>query len=291
MAEGLPATVYRPGIVVGDSKTGETQKYDGPYFVLRFLMKQPGSHVVPRSPIRTASSSAWSPRLRGRGHRPPERDAGRGRQDVRVDRSGRTDRARDGGRVLPAPGQSPHWVRVPLRLTTALVGLPGVEFLLGFPQEALPYFAHPTIYDTSEGDRDLARVDLACPPFKEYAETMVEFVKAHPDVPSAASVTRTGAVSGWAAAAGAHRDVQAGLGPLDGRHFVGVVGTRGLGPRLGGLGALHVDLGRPLGGLAQDLDRVGVQREESAVDREEVLGPSGLSTRTALSARIASTGS
>ncbi len=27
-AGGLPTTVYRPGIVVGDSKTGETQKYD-----------------------------------------------------------------------------------------------------------------------------------------------------------------------------------------------------------------------------------------------------------------------
>jgi thioester reductase-like protein len=31
MKAGLPATIYRPGIVVGDSRTGETQKYDGPY--------------------------------------------------------------------------------------------------------------------------------------------------------------------------------------------------------------------------------------------------------------------
>ena len=30
MEAGLPATIYRPGIVVGDSRTGETQKYDGP---------------------------------------------------------------------------------------------------------------------------------------------------------------------------------------------------------------------------------------------------------------------
>ena len=37
MADGMPATIYRPGIVVGDSATGATQKYDGPYFLATFL--------------------------------------------------------------------------------------------------------------------------------------------------------------------------------------------------------------------------------------------------------------
>ena len=41
MDEGLPATIYRPAIVVGDSTTGETQKYDGPYVILRWLLRQP----------------------------------------------------------------------------------------------------------------------------------------------------------------------------------------------------------------------------------------------------------
>ena len=47
MAAGLPATIYRPGIVVGDSRTGETQKYDGPYFLATFLRRQPPVAVVP----------------------------------------------------------------------------------------------------------------------------------------------------------------------------------------------------------------------------------------------------
>src|SRR3954452_19207585 len=33
----VPTTVYRPAIVVGDSKTGETQKFDGPYYLLRTI--------------------------------------------------------------------------------------------------------------------------------------------------------------------------------------------------------------------------------------------------------------
>ncbi len=31
----IPTTIYRPAIVVGDSQTGETQKFDGPYYILR----------------------------------------------------------------------------------------------------------------------------------------------------------------------------------------------------------------------------------------------------------------
>ena len=33
----IPTTIYRPAIVVGDSRSGETQKFDGPYFMLRVI--------------------------------------------------------------------------------------------------------------------------------------------------------------------------------------------------------------------------------------------------------------
>ncbi len=47
MRGGLPATIHRPAIVVGDSRTGATQKYDGPYFLIRWLLRQPGIAVLP----------------------------------------------------------------------------------------------------------------------------------------------------------------------------------------------------------------------------------------------------
>ena len=45
----LPKTIYRPGIVVGDSRTGETGKFDGPYFILRFMerLPSPGLFALP----------------------------------------------------------------------------------------------------------------------------------------------------------------------------------------------------------------------------------------------------
>ncbi len=37
----LPVGIVRPGIVAGDSRTGETQKFDGPYFVMEALSRLP----------------------------------------------------------------------------------------------------------------------------------------------------------------------------------------------------------------------------------------------------------
>ena len=44
---GLPSVVYRPGIVVGDSKTGVTAKFDGPYFALNAMrnLPSPGAFI------------------------------------------------------------------------------------------------------------------------------------------------------------------------------------------------------------------------------------------------------
>jgi thioester reductase-like protein len=47
MHDGLPATIYRPAIVVGDSATGMTQKYDGPYFIIRWILRQRGIALMP----------------------------------------------------------------------------------------------------------------------------------------------------------------------------------------------------------------------------------------------------
>src|SRR5690606_7497686 len=37
----LPVTIFRPSVVVGDSQTGETAKYDGIYSLIHYLLKAP----------------------------------------------------------------------------------------------------------------------------------------------------------------------------------------------------------------------------------------------------------
>ena len=45
--ERIPVTTYRPSVVVGHSVTGETQKFDGPYVVIQWLMRQPKLAMLP----------------------------------------------------------------------------------------------------------------------------------------------------------------------------------------------------------------------------------------------------
>ncbi len=37
----LPVTIFRPSVVVGDSQTGETAKYDGIYYLIQYLRRWP----------------------------------------------------------------------------------------------------------------------------------------------------------------------------------------------------------------------------------------------------------
>lgn len=43
----LPISVYRPGIVVGDSKTGEVDRFDGPYYLAILLVLSPVAVPLP----------------------------------------------------------------------------------------------------------------------------------------------------------------------------------------------------------------------------------------------------
>src|SRR5512140_926439 len=188
MREGLPATIYRPAIVVGDSATGATQKFDGPYFVIQWLLRQPERlailpvvgdltsefNVVPRDFV--VSAIAW---LSGR----PET---LGRVYQLADPHPLTvaallqqlERA-TGRRVL----------RVPLPLEVAKCAIrhvPGVARTLRIPASAIDYFVHPTRYATGNAQAALAGSGIRCPPFSEYGEALVGFARRHPEVGSAA---------------------------------------------------------------------------------------------------------
>jgi nucleoside-diphosphate-sugar epimerase len=66
----LPATIYRPGVVVGDSRTGETAKFDGPYAVLRMMERLPSPGRLPARRHRQGHGQHRPGGLRG------ERDGG-----------------------------------------------------------------------------------------------------------------------------------------------------------------------------------------------------------------------
>lgn len=188
MATGMPATIYRPAIVVGDSRTGETQKFDGPYFVMQWLLRQPHRALLPVAGDPTATRVNVVPRdfvvdavgyLSGL-------PASEGRtyqladpRPLTVEEIAETIAEATGRRLVKVP--------VPRKLAKAsLAHVPGLYRLMRIPPEAVDYFAHPTTYLTDHCRADLAGSGIEAPPFPSYVDRLVEYMREHPEVGSAA---------------------------------------------------------------------------------------------------------
>lgn len=190
MAGGLPATIYRPSIVVGDSATGVTQKYDGPYYVLQWLLRVPWRvvplptvgdlqaelNVVPRDFVVSAIAHlSGAAAARGKTYQLADP------RPLRVAEMLRALEAAAGKRILRVP--------LPTGVAKAAIAhVPGVYRLLRIPRAAIDYFVHPTHYDTRNAQADLAGTGISPPPFASYAERLATFARAHPEIGAAAMV-------------------------------------------------------------------------------------------------------
>jgi nucleoside-diphosphate-sugar epimerase len=176
---GVPTTTYRPAIVVGDSRTGETGKFDGPYFILNAMERLPSPGVFMRI---------------GSGRQPANL--------VPVDfviealaRLGSSDRSRGrtyhltdpeplsvldvGGLLAKALGKSFLFAPVPGFVARALFTPRAVQRFFGVPVEVLDYFEHDCRYDTTQASQDLGELGVRCPRFADYVERLVAFYRAH----------------------------------------------------------------------------------------------------------------
>jgi nucleoside-diphosphate-sugar epimerase len=174
----LPSTIYRPSVIVGDSRTGATQKYDGPYYVLRWILRQPRIsilpvvgrtkkyrfNVVPRDFIVDAIDFLTA---HGKAKCYQLADP----NPLTVDEIIRTF----------ANATNHKIIRVPLPMAMAKFGAP----MLRIPRAAVNYFTQPTTYDTTNAQRDLDRSAIVVPRFSDYAPRLVEFVRAHPEIGAA----------------------------------------------------------------------------------------------------------
>ncbi len=178
VSSGLPFTVYRPGVVWGDSRTGETAKFDGPYSVMGAMEKIPlvfldgpkdaTMNVVPVDyVIEGLARLSASPLSLGKTYNLTDPDG----KDVRT-------LTRLMARAL---GRSYLFVPLPLSLVRAAVSIPLVRSTLGLIPESIAYFGHRCRYDASQAKADLAALGLACPSVETYIDVIVKFFRANRD--------------------------------------------------------------------------------------------------------------
>jgi thioester reductase-like protein len=188
IADGLPATIYRPGIVVGDSRTGETQKYDGPYFVADYMKRLPGATFLPNVDKSVMASLVPRDYVIAAMDALSVLDRSEGKTYQLTDPNPPSARevAEIFGKHL---GKRLIWLPIPVSVVRGLLDtVPGMELLTGLPAETLDYFAFPTTYGTKHAVADLEGTGVSCPRFRDYAGTLLDFMAAHPEFDSKAMV-------------------------------------------------------------------------------------------------------
>jgi thioester reductase-like protein len=184
--DDVPTTIYRPAIVVGDSRTGETQKFDGPYYMLRVIsfcesrgmaILQFGRAAAPFNvvPVDFVVDALVA------GSRSPEAV---GETLHLVDPEPvtaselLTTLAREYAGREPAYRLPPWLVETSLRFETVR------GMFAGAPRESIRYLNHPVRFDTRRASDLLAGQGLRCPRFEEYVAPMVRFFRDHQDDPA-----------------------------------------------------------------------------------------------------------
>jgi thioester reductase-like protein len=174
----LPATIYRPSIVVGDSRTGEIDRFEGPYALAILLVASPLSVPLPLPGHAVAPLNIVPVDFVVAAARSIARNAaGAGKTIHLVDPSPLSARrvyemiAARAGKKLPV-------VSVPARAYQAFLQLPLVERFSGVHRPAIDYVNHLAIYNCRNLIELLDGTGIHCPPIGSYLDRLIEFVAA-----------------------------------------------------------------------------------------------------------------
>lgn len=176
-AKRLPTTILRPSILVGDSKTGEVDRFDGPYLLIQLLLSSPTDlriplmdrgniplHLVPIDYVVEAGCTI-------------ARDVRSiGKTFHLVDPAPLTAKrvfellATEAGRPLPRGS-------VPTTIAAALMRAPGLDRFTSVHRAFVEQLGTEVAYDARNTNELLRDTGITCPPFESYARAMVTSVR------------------------------------------------------------------------------------------------------------------
>jgi thioester reductase-like protein len=175
-----PVTIHRPAVVCGDSRSGETAKYDGIYYLIRYLLKWPSVlssfnignsevalNLVPVDFVVEAISTLARDPL------------ALGKTIQLADPEPLTTRELFNSIARSIGGRQSR-VTIPAALVQTSLMLPLAPRISDLPHAAVPYFFLKQTYDTSESTALLSPHGVSCPPFNSYVDKIVDFAIHHP---------------------------------------------------------------------------------------------------------------
>jgi nucleoside-diphosphate-sugar epimerase len=180
LKSALPVTIHRPAVVVGDSQTGETAKYDGVYYLIHYLLRAPrllspfniGNRKVSLNLVPIDFVIDGMVALAKE-----ERAIGRTVQLADPRPLATRDLFNALAKVIIGRGSL---ITLPAPLVQLSLSLPPSPKVTRLPHHAVPYFFLKQTYDTA-GARDLLGPHgVHCPPFASYVNQIVAFASRHP---------------------------------------------------------------------------------------------------------------
>ncbi len=173
----IPTCIFRPSIVVGDSRTGEIDRFDGPYYLgillvtspLTVPLPLPGNGVAPLNvvPVDYVVEAALAI---------SDNPASTGRTFHLVDPNPMSSR-KVYERIAERTNKRMPRVTLPARAAEALLRFPLVEKLYRPQRAAISYVNHLAIYNSNNTLELLDGTGIRCPPLTTYIDKLVDFVK------------------------------------------------------------------------------------------------------------------
>ena len=178
----LPLTIYRPSVVVGHSVKGKTPKYDGIYYLIKYLMRAPkliglvnvGNYEVRLNlvpvdfVIEALAALAFDQNAEGKTLALADPQPLYTAELFKV--------------IARTLGANRQLLMPPPSFTHFFLDLPVSPMLTGLPKVGVPYFFIKQEYDTAISSNLLKARDIKCPGFADYAANLIEFVRRNPDL-------------------------------------------------------------------------------------------------------------
>ncbi len=209
----IPWRIYRPGIVVGNSETGEMDKVDGPYYFFKLLQRV--RNLLP----------AWVPGIgiEGREINLVPVDFVAKAMDHIAHQDGLDGKVfhltdpnpLHAGQILNLFAHSAHAPEAVMRIDSKMLDVvpkqvrSGVQMLppvkrisdqvladLGIPRSVLVYINYPTSFDSTNTQRALEGTDISVPPLQSYADRLWDYWERNLDPDLFKDRSLSGAIGG-----------------------------------------------------------------------------------------------
>jgi nucleoside-diphosphate-sugar epimerase len=184
LKEEIPITIIRPGIVKGHSVTGETIKFDGPYFMMNFLERLKFLPLLPRLGkgeayvnlvpidyiIQATAFLSFLDRGAGKTYHLTDPHPYRAAEIYSL-------------MMKELMNKQPKGT-LPLMVGKWFLSLKPMRKYLGVEKEALDYFTWMGHFDCTQALNDLQGSGIRCPDFKEGLKPMTAFYLRQKDNPN-----------------------------------------------------------------------------------------------------------